>query len=210
MEERQITEQEGLKIIASMITSTRKSFEVNYGNLFLNWGLLAVAIGVLTWIGSIITTSEAVNLIWLLMPVGFIFTRKNTNQRNARGYKSFTDDLTIRLWRIVWIIGVITVVFSAILFFVSGNTSCWFACMLFAFIIVGMGASFTGVLLNVKTMALGGAFSAICGMSLVIFHLSGLDVVDSISLPLLILSFLLMMVIPGLEIRNKAKEDERA
>ena len=206
MEERNITEQEGLRIIGSMITSTRTRLEVGDGNLFLNWGLLTVVVSVLVWVGVEVLQTEAVNLLWLLILTGFFFNRKRKRQTGRRGFLSYTDVLIRNIWRAIWCVGGVTVVGCALLYAFTGNVNCWFATMLFAFILVGAGCSFTGAVLKVGSMVWGGAFSAACGMFLIGCRLAGLYIHNWMLMPMFILSFMLMMVIPGLQIRKKAKQ----
>lgn len=188
-----------------MITSTKTRLEVGDGNVFLNWGLLSVILGLLVWIGVEVFQGEWPNLLWLLMLTGFFFDRKRKRQQDERGYRSYTDVLLGKIWKVVWIVGIATAVSCGLLFAITGNANCWFACMLFAFIMVGLGSSFTGAVLKVNSMVWGGAFSGFCGMFLIGYRLSGLYVYNWMLMPMFILSFLFMMVIPGLQIRKRAK-----
>lgn len=217
MKEREMTPGESVRLIASMIESTRMRLTKGEGNMLLFWGYLCVAVAVLVYIGNMLCIKYGgeglwiSQLLWWLIPlVGIPYTlavsRRNSGKRGAISY---SDRLSASLWSYVLWLALATFVIGAF-FFVSGFRV-WYVFQLFAFFVVGMAASFQGIIIREKSMVWGGGFSVVCGGFLVAGVLSGASMLTVFSTPLFIISFVVMMIIPGYILNHKAsKEDERA
>lgn len=83
--------------------------------------------------------------------------------------------------------------------------------VIYALMVVGGGTFASGAVLKVRSMVFGGAFSVGFGFGLICCLLTGIAIKPVWLMPIFILCFGLMMILPGLEMRQKArKEYERA
>ena len=69
MEERNISAQESLEIITSMINNSRKRLHLGDGNILLLWGYLTVAVAALVTTLLIITHNPVFNWLWFLIMI---------------------------------------------------------------------------------------------------------------------------------------------
>ena len=69
MEERNISAQESLEIITSMINNSRKRLHLGDGNILLLWGYLTVAVAALVTTLLIITHNQVFNWFWFLIMI---------------------------------------------------------------------------------------------------------------------------------------------
>lgn len=74
------------------------------------------------------------------------------------------------------------------------------------FFIIGMATSVQGIIIKEKSLIYGGAFSVICGGFLVAGVLAGAYWLQMYSSLLFIISFIVMMIIPGHILNHKAKK----
>ena len=77
--------------------------------------------------------------------------------------------------------------------------------MLFAFFVVGMAVSVQGMIIKENVMIAGGAFSVVCGGFLVAGMITGASWLMMFTQPLLIISMIIMMIIPGHILNRKAR-----
>ena len=210
MEEKKINEKESIELIARMLSDTKSRLEVGDGNILLNWGVLTVAVATVVWIAVAVTNNPAYNGLWGLMVLGWLLNRKHTVAQKKRGYKSYTDQVCAKIWRAVSILGVSGALMCAIFQYATG-TSPRFAMFIYALMVVGGGTFASGAVLKVRSMVFGGAFSVGFGFGLICCLLTGIAIKPVWLMPIFILCFGLMMILPGLEMRQKArKEYERA
>lgn len=86
-----------------------------------------------------------------------------------------------------------------------GYPQAWLAMFYYAFIIVGMGATVSGLLLREGSYLFGGLFSVFAGFAIIICNLCQIPLLYSWVVPLYILCFLLMFIIPAFIISRKIK-----
>ncbi len=205
-----MNEKESIELIARMISDTKSRLEVGDGNILLNWGVLTVAVAVIVWIAVAVTGNPAFNALWGLMVFGWLFNLRLNRKKRSRGYRSYTDNVCAVIWKIVGLLGVYGVIMCAVFQWVTG-LSPWLTMFLYALIIVGFGAVGSGAALKVKSLVFGGTFSITFGMVIICCVLTNITLNALWVMPGFILSFALMMIVPGLEMRRLArKEYERA
>ena len=68
MEEKRLTEQESINIIATMISRTKERY-IGDGNIMLLWGWLTILVTCLVWLMLALTRNPAWNWLWFLIPV---------------------------------------------------------------------------------------------------------------------------------------------
>lgn len=206
MEEKKITEKESIELIVRMLSDTRSRLEVGDGNVLLNWGVLTVLVAVAVWVTSVVTHSTYSNLLWSLMAFGWLFNRRHAVSQRRRGCKSYTDKVCSTIWSAVGIIGIVAAAMCGLFHYATG-VSPWFVMYLYALMVVGGATMASGVVLKVGSMVWGGSFSIAVGLGLVCCVLTGVAIRAIWLMPVFILCFGVMMVLPGLELRRKTRID---
>jgi len=210
MDDKRLNEKESIELIANMISNTKRRIETADGNLLLNWGILTIVTTAIVWATVWLTKSAAGNWLWALMAIGAFFNRKEAVRQRKRGYISYTDKVCSTIWTVVGILGLFCLV-MCIAFHLFTGVSPWFIMFSYALIVVGFGVICSGAMLMIRSMVLGGVFSVAYGLVLACCVLTDTPITAEWLIPLFMLCFLFMMVIPGLEMRKKAKENhERA
>lgn len=210
MVDKKITPQESMAIIADMIANTREHLTRGAGNMLLFWGYLCISVALLSYFITYLHFVKGIDipfsphLIWWLIPIIGIPYTLYAQKRNAllRKITTYTDRLTASLWNyVLWLALAAFVV--ATLFLIFGF-SVWYIMNLFVFFVVGMAVSVQGMIIREKSLILGGAFSIICGGFIVAGIISGAYWLWMLSSPLFIISFIVMMIIPGHILNRKA------
>lgn len=214
MDDKQISEKESIEIITSMIARTRFRLTKGEGNMLLFWGYLCVLVAIAGVVYGYLKFAMHLHLptinryLWWLIPlIGIPYTlimmRRNRAKREVLTY---TDRMSGALWKYVLWLALGTFIVG-LFFFISGF-SVWYVMELFAFFVVGMAVSMQGIIINEKSMIWGGAFSVISGGFLVAGMISGNTSLQAYSIELFIISFIVMMIIPGHILNHKAKKGQ--
>lgn len=210
MEEKMITEKEGIEIISQMILRTQQRLQLGQGNQLLLWGYVcaftAIVVGVLGYLQV-----PWAGWAWFLIPVignpTSWFLRKK--QEQTSGFISYTDRLTGGLWMYIGCIGLVITVLCLVLFLCSGAVggTVWNLMFLFAFIIAGLGAALQGIIFQERSLKIGGTVSIVAGyivLGCLIFWAHNVHLVIR---PLFLVAVISMFIIPGYVINNKAKKE---
>ena len=121
-----------------------------------------------------------------------------------------TIKLCAAIWKSVGILGAAGVVVCAILHLTTGNSP-WLVMFFYALFVVGFGIIGSGAALKIRSMVAGGILSVAFGMVLLGCIFSGVKLSMTWVMPCFIHCFVLMMIIPGLEMRRLARKgNERA
>ncbi len=207
MEEKNLTEKESLELIARMISKSKKRLEIGDGNVFLYWGTLSVVIGIAVWVAVATTLNPAWNGLWGLMGIGALFNYKKAKEAKERGYTSYTDKVCSTIWISFGFICLAALIICTVLTLCYDKHP-WFIMFITAVLGCGSGCIATGAVIEIRSLIFGGIFSSIFGCALVACLICGISVTWNITMALFILSFILMMVIPGLEMRYIAKKEQ--
>ena len=210
MEDKKLTEKESMELIAAMISNTKRHLTLGAGNMLLFWGYLSVSVAVVASILSYLNGVAGIripvsaNLVWWLIPLmgipcTLVRNKKNTGRRKVLTY---TDKLTVSLWNYVLWLAMATILLGAI-FFISG-LSVWYVMLIFTYFVVGMAVSVQGMIIKEKSMIWGGAFSVLCGGFIVVGMITGTHWLGGFNGLLFIISFIVMMIIPGHILNRKA------
>ncbi len=60
--------------------------------------LLSDAVATIVWIALVTTGNPDFNGLWGLIALGYLFNRKEKKAQRQKGYTSFTDRISNRLW----------------------------------------------------------------------------------------------------------------
>ena len=203
MEEKRINAQEGIDIITAMVEATKNRLSISDGNVLLLWGYLTVAVSVAIWVLLHVTAHPAVNWLWFLIwIIGGTITPRIV-KKSEKGAVSYSDRLSKGIWTMVgWCAIFATAVCLVML--ALGKDS-WAAMWLFALVIVGIGVAVQGMTLRERSMTIGGYVGTCCGIVSTCMVAAGMPLYCDVFIPLFIVSFAAMFIVPGHILRCKAK-----
>ena len=205
MVEKQITEKESLEVITAMIARTKSRYALGDGNIMLMWGYLTVAVSLAVWILLYYTHSGAVNWLWFLIPlVGGVATPLMArHQRRVEGVVSYSDRLISQLWTIVGLSFVCLTAPCLAFAFIAGVNS-WIAMLVYSLIAAPIAETVQGIALKERSMLWGGVIALVIGLFTLCCVVGGVLLYASWFMPLFILAFVSMMIVPGHILNHKA------
>ena len=211
MEEKKMTAQESLEVIASMINRTKERYFGN-GNIFLLWGYLVTFIAITVWILLSTTGNQYWNWIWFAIPIiGYpltiIISRKDSKKYGAVTY---SDKITSRLWTIFGmselILTLICLIFSLFM-----GVDCWIALLVYSVLMAPSAEIAQGLIIKENSLVFGGIVGLIAGIITVCCVSGGVPLSVNWYMPIFIIAWIAMMIIPGYMLNLKFKNfDERA
>ncbi len=206
MDEKMINEKESIEIITSMIARTKERYRLGDGNIMLMWGYITVTVSLLVWILLALTHNPAVNWLWFLIWIvgGTATPIMARNKTVEKGVKTYTDKIVSRLWSIVGYSAMIGTLFCLALFFIAGADA-WGAMIILALVIVPIAEISNGVVLNEKSLVIGGSIGLVVGIFMTCCIAANIKLIAAWMIPLFIFAFVCMMIIPGHVINHKAK-----
>ena len=206
MDEKKINEKESIEIITSMIARTKERYMLGDGNIMLMWGYVTLCVSVLIWVLLAVTHNMAVNWLWyLIWIIGGIATPIMAKKHAVKkGVKTYTDRIISRLWSIVGYAAILSTFGCLALFFVAGADA-WSAMFIFALIIVPFAEMANGIVLNEKSFIVGGGIGFAAGIFVTCCIAARIALIASWVIPIFIIAFVCMMIIPGHIINYKAK-----
>lgn len=207
MEDKKLTEKESLEVITSMIARTKERYSLGNGNIMLLWGYLTVGISVLIWILLALTHNPAVNWLWFLIwIIGGIVTPIMAKKNAAKkGVKTYTDKIISRLWSIVGFSAIICT-FTCVALLLFGGIDAWSAMFIFALIIVPLAEIANGIVLKESSVMWGGGIGLFSGIIFTCCIAGRVALAAYWAMPLFIVAWVAMMIVPGHIINNKAKK----
>lgn len=206
MEDRKLTEKESLEVITSMIARTKARY-LGSGNILLMWGYLAVFSSILVWILLAATQQNVWNWLWFAIPViGMPLTSiMARREKRTNGVVTYSDKITSHLWSIF---GVSEIVLTLIClgFSLIGGIKCWTAMIVYTIIAAPFAEIAQGLIVKEKSLTWGGIVGLAIGMVLVCCVTGKIPLLANWFMPLFILFWVVMMIVPGHIINHKAKK----
>lgn len=204
MEDKKLTPQESMSLIAQMIETTKHRVAMPNLKISVMWAVLTILCAAIVLIAALTCYTPWVNLVWLALPViglpVHVVMAKKTGL--AMGAKTAIDNISDKIWRTVAVIALaLSVVCLA--FNLLGHPEAWLIMFYFAFIVVGFGAAMQGIILKECSYIFGGVFSIIAGFVIVALNICMIPLLIVWVLPLYMLCFLLMFIVPAFVIRKK-------
>jgi len=205
MEKRRLTEKESLALIAEMIQNTKNRTQVGDGNILLIWGYVSVITALLVYAVCMLTSNPLWNFLWWLIPVaGYpIMYKEKRKQNSAPTAKMYVDKISEGIWKIVTFMALAGLVFC--LAFMLMGYNCWQLMLIYAFVAMGFGSAIQGIIIRERSLVLGGVFSILAGGFVTCCTICNIPLLMVWILPLYIISFILMMIVPGHVINRKAR-----
>ena len=207
MEEKKLTEKESLEVITSMIARTKVRY-LGSGNILLMWGYLTVFTSILVWMLLATTRQNVWNWLWFAIPVigmslTFIMVRR---EKRTEGAVSYSDKITSQLWSIF---GLSEIVLTLIClgFSLIGGIKCWIAMMVYTLIAAPFAEIAQGLIFKEKSLTWGGIVGLAIGMVTICCVIGYIPLLANWFMPLFILFWVVMMIVPGHIINHKAKKE---
>lgn len=205
MEDRKLTEKESLEVIASMIARTKQCY-IGNGNILLMWGYLTVTVTILVWVLLSATHHTAWNWLWFLIWIigGTATPIMARKEYIDHGVKNYSDRITSQIWSIV---GAMAIVATAMClgFLLIGGKDSWSMMFAYALIIVPFGEIVQGVILKENSLKVGGIIGMVIGVFTVCCIAGGVSLYADWYLPVFMVAFIAMFIIPGHILNHKAK-----
>lgn len=208
MEERKITEAESVEIITSMISRTKDRLVKGSGNILLMWGYVIVTVAALIWVLLVTSKNPAVNWLWFLIWIigGIATPVMAKRKRMETGAISYTDRLTSNMWSVVGFTAIASTFLCLGFLFVGGKDS-WSMMFAFALIIVPMAEIMQGLVIKEKSLVAGGSIGLVIGLFTMCCISAHIVLVATWFMPLFIIAFAAMMIVPGHILNSKAKRE---
>ena len=206
MEDKKLTEKESLEVITSMIARTKVRY-LGSGNILLMWGYLAVFTSILVWILLAATQQNVWNWLWFAIPViGMPLTSiMERREKRTDCAVTYSDKITSHLWSIFGV-SEIVLTFICLGFSLIGGIKCWTAMIVYTIIAAPFAEIAQGLIVKEKSLTWGGIVGLAIGMVLVCCVTGKIPLLANWFMPLFILFWVVMMIVPGHIINHKAKK----
>lgn len=207
MEEKKINEKESLAIITEMIDRTKNRLRIGDGNMLLLWGYTSLAVTALTLSVLIITQHPASNWLWFLIwIIGGSASARICRRRDCdSSVRTYIDNITSGLWSLVGSCAILFTAICLVLMLFAGK-DCWISMLVFGLLIVGMAIVIQGIIIKERCLVAGGSVGIICGAVVMCFAIGGISISIWWAFPLIAVSFLLMLIVPGHILNYKARK----
>ena len=208
MEEKNLTEKESLALIAGMIQKTRQRTGLDRGKPLLLWGYTSVFAAVMVYAALMITYSPKAMLLWMLIPlIGLpLQYRFLAHEKRTKGEaKSYTDIITDRLWMFVMFSELIAVAICSG-FACFGYHCVWILMFIYSLIAVGLASTAQGIIIRENSLVAGGLVGVAGGLVIAACKIVGIPLNAAWTMPLFVVCFVMMTIIPGHIINHKAKQ----
>ena len=208
MEDRKLTEKESLEVITSMIARTKQRY-IGDGNIMLMWGYLCVGVTALIWALLVLTHNPCWNWLWFLIwIIGGIATPIIRKKRlHENGVKSYSDAMTSRIWSAVGLSAIGATAICLAFLLVKGIDT-WASMFVLALIIVPFGEIAQGIVVKEKSLVAGGAAGLCAGLFTMACIAGHVVLYATWFMPVFIISFICMMIIPGHILNRKALREK--
>lgn len=198
LQEQPLNEKDSLDLIARMIRNAQQKLERGAGAPMLIWGYATILATIAVWVALRFTLDYRYNFLWFLIPViGLVFTYITGNRLGSvhpKGVRTYVDKVVTYIWIVLGGTGFAVSVLSVL-------SSTWTLPILFIIILImGMGATLTGMVISFRPMVIGGIVGLLIGG--VNYLISGFDA----KMLTFVLAFVVMYIIPGHLLNYKAKK----
>lgn len=207
MEDKQLTPQESMELIATMIQKTKCRAAIPDLRISVMWATVTIIIAIAVWVLVSTTNNPLYYIVWSYIPYIGIPAYEFLS-RKRRGNRTYVDKVYNGLWKSVFGVGIL-VTNGCFVFQLYGYLQAWFAMFYFSTIIVGFGAIVNGLLLKENSYLYGGGFAVLSGFAVIVCNLCQIPFLYSWVAPLCILNFLLMFIVPAFIITRKLKASEK-
>ena len=208
MKEQEITNQESLELITSMIARTRHRLRLGDGDIMLLWGYLTVGVALLITALLVITQNPVCNWLWFLIMIigGTISPHISRRKEAIAGAKTHLDVISHGIWTAVGYLSLAMI--ATCLIFLYFGKDCWEIMLLFPLLIVGFAEAIQGIVIREKSLIAGGSIGMICGIVTSACIATNTPLAVAWYMPMFIVAFTAMMIIPGHILNHKARRQQ--
>lgn len=208
MEDRKLTEKESLEVITSMIARTRQRY-VGDGHIMLMWGYLVAVVSILVWVLLVATRQNYWNYLWFVIPIvgGIATPIMARRQQLQSGVKTFYDKVTSRLWTIAGLSEFAAIIACIVIQCLTG-ASCWGAMLAYTLIAMPLAEIAQGLFIKERSLTVGGIAGLVVGIITVCCIAGRIPLGANWYMPLFILAFVAMMIVPGHILNHKASREK--
>ncbi len=199
--------EESMSIISSMIQQTKHRVAPADIRVSVMWGIITIVTAIMVTILLLTMRDPVYNYGWFAIPVigiplNILIVRRSRTEKKVR---TPIDRMSDRIWKIVGYTG-LTLTAICVIFTLCDYKQAWLAMFYYAFIVVGLGASAQGAILQENSYIVGGVISVITGFCLIMATLIGVPLLVYWVMPLYIACFLLMFIVPAFIICRKYRK----
>ena len=172
----------------------------------LMWGYLSAAVAALVWIMLTVTGHPAWNYLWFLIWIvgGTLTPIMARKEQSERGMKSYSDRLTSQIWTVIGYTS-IAAALMCVAFLLVGGVDSWMMMLGFALTLVPFAEIIQGIVVNEISMIIGGSIGLLIGIFTECCIAGHVTLYAAWFMPLFILAFAAMFIVPGHVINYKAK-----
>ena len=207
MEDRKLTEKESLEVITSMIARTKHRY-IGDGRIMLMWGYLIIAVSALVWSLLALTHNPAWNWLWFLIWIigGTATPVMAKKEQREKGVKNYSDTLTSRIWQTVGL-SFIAATAICLAFMLFKGIDVWATMPALALTIVPFAEIAQGIVIKETPLIVGGAVGLSAGLFTIACIAGNMALYASWFMPLFIIAFVAMMIVPGHILNHKARKE---
>lgn len=176
---------------------------VKNGNLCLLWGYTSVVVALLVGAVGLFSTHPGWNFLWFLIWI-IGGTLSHRVEKGCERVCSDADRISSGLWRIVGYC-ILVGVALCLYFMLFWGSDCWTLMFIIGLLVVGIATSIQGVILAERSLIWGGGVGMLSGGIVTCCVIAGIPLLAVWVIPLFIVSFVCMMIVPGHILNSKAK-----
>lgn len=203
---KELTPQESMAIISQMIDASKQRVTVFDLRISIMWAVLTITTAALVLILRLTTHGPLFNMLWFAIPVIGLplnFFMKNKDKNTEGKAQTYIDSVSRKIWKTVSFIAVFLMLICLALH-LSGYPQAWLVMLFYAFLIVGFGAVMQGIVIKENSYISGGLFSILSGFVVIAATVCNIPLLATWLLPLYMLCFFLMFIVPAIIIRKKS------
>lgn len=201
MEDKKITEKESLELISQMIQNSKKRMEIGSGNHFLFWGYFTAILSATLFSLVTLTGDPRWSIGWFMMFAAWIFIAWKKRKEHPV-VVTYTDRIINNVWQLVGITFALTIVTITAFGILQGKAS--FILMLpLGLLYCGLGVSVTGIIIREPWLIYTPLLAFVCAIYMFMIFVLNESATNNWYL-YFGLSFVIMMIIPGHILNNKA------
>jgi hypothetical protein len=201
MEDKTLTTEQSLNLIARMLENTRRNFNDRGGAMFLIWGYTTIAVTIAVTVTLLLTKSQNAMWLWMALPlVGGILTWLHF-RKHEQTVQTHLDKSVWSVWAVISGAAVCCMVTSFVSGFIAGKS---YIDVLFTIgLMMSIGTAITGRMIKFYPVEFGGFVGM--GLSFALLPLAHIWW----QLPMFAAVFLFGQVIPGHLLNVHCKQEAR-
>lgn len=208
MNDKKLSPQESMALIGAMIEQSKHRVSMADVLVSALWGIITIVTATLVTILLLTMRDPVYNYGWFAIPaIGIPLNIFVQRRKGVPAVRTFIDTVRNAIWRTVGYLGL---GLSAVClgFNICGHPQAWLAMFYYAFIFVGFGSTATGLLIKEKSYTVGGIISIVAGFVIICAQLSGIALNVVWVMPLYVVCFFLMLIVPVFVLRRKLRNKQ--